>query len=426
MKKTLLQITVSICVILLFTSLDIKKEKIKHDNFKNSVHIYDDHFKMVERIKNYRINKGVKFTRLKSVAEEDSIPAFKTEFEYPDGQWIAEEYEWDTLSGVWNKSSKYIIYYENEPWVSDSTLFFEVDTLTWDWKFSGKFISSYNAQGQETEFIGYSFNDTTQLWNKQMRTTYLYDINGNLDTEMYYFWFPIDTGWAVTSKNLHTYNGNLQQMTEIFTWSDFFEKWDPVFKTEYLYDVMERMEERTDFMWDFVDNQYNRYSKSKFVYIGDTNNIDTLFNSFFGLNSPVWEIISIDIYNYNQNNNFLNSIDYYTPLLEEKSGKMEEITYKKTEVDVWTYSEEEITEIIENRSPATMVYPNPAKNQVTITIPNPEKCRLNIFDAHGKMVLSKQITQTNTLINTSEFEDGIYLFHINNNGKILINKIIKQ
>ncbi|OFX28278.1 MAG: hypothetical protein A2033_00395 [Bacteroidetes bacterium GWA2_31_9] len=72
-------------------------------------------------------------------------------------------------------------------------------------------------------------------------------------------------------------------------------------------------------------------------------------------------------------------------------------------------------------------YPNPFSNNATINIESSEDidCGLEVFNITGQAVYSTTI-HTNTPIEIgNDFRPGIYIVRVNNNGKVITNRIIK-
>jgi hypothetical protein len=64
------------------------------------------------------------------------------------------------------------------------------------------------------------------------------------------------------------------------------------------------------------------------------------------------------------------------------------------------------------------VYPNPAKDMISVDLPTNEPCEVNFYDVSGKLVFqNNQATQKN--IDISTLNKGFYLVQISSNGKIL-------
>mgnify|MGYP003639809058 CR=1 FL=1 len=71
-----------------------------------------------------------------------------------------------------------------------------------------------------------------------------------------------------------------------------------------------------------------------------------------------------------------------------------------------------------------LLYPNPAKDLVTITNLPFEKTEIIIFDINGKAIVTKIVNTETARIDTSNFLNGVYLVRLDHNGYIVHKKLI--
>ncbi len=69
-----------------------------------------------------------------------------------------------------------------------------------------------------------------------------------------------------------------------------------------------------------------------------------------------------------------------------------------------------------------LIYPNPAKNSISIELPSDEETSVTIFDLHGKQILNTIVSKQFKTIDISTFAKGMYIIKINSNS---INKVAK-
>src|SRR5690606_26449901 len=69
------------------------------------------------------------------------------------------------------------------------------------------------------------------------------------------------------------------------------------------------------------------------------------------------------------------------------------------------------------------IFPNPANDFVTITH-LPSGSKLKVMDITGKTVYNSVVQSEQTVINTSDFVNGVYIIQIENNGSISNKKLI--
>jgi hypothetical protein len=74
------------------------------------------------------------------------------------------------------------------------------------------------------------------------------------------------------------------------------------------------------------------------------------------------------------------------------------------------------------------VYPNPAHEQMLITIPNgnQQKSQISICDINGKIYFSGSVTGNTYNMNVSKLPAGMYIVQIISGNKKTIKKIVKE
>lgn len=73
------------------------------------------------------------------------------------------------------------------------------------------------------------------------------------------------------------------------------------------------------------------------------------------------------------------------------------------------------------------IYPNPAKDKVTITTDLSEDMSLMMYDITGKLILTKDSTFNNqTELNISALNSGVYFIHLRSGNKKYVHKLIKE
>jgi len=70
------------------------------------------------------------------------------------------------------------------------------------------------------------------------------------------------------------------------------------------------------------------------------------------------------------------------------------------------------------------VYPNPTSDMVNIYIDKFENAVINVYDIQGKVVKTINVNNSNTLINTSEWNKGLYFVQISNNAGLSTHKLV--
>ncbi len=87
--------------------------------------------------------------------------------------------------------------------------------------------------------------------------------------------------------------------------------------------------------------------------------------------------------------------------------------------DVWVYEDTTVS-VNEEPSANVGIYPNPARDFVSIELPpNYSQVSLNIYNLTGQLISQKQITQPNQNILITELGNGMYIFVIQNEDRVI-------
>ena len=72
-------------------------------------------------------------------------------------------------------------------------------------------------------------------------------------------------------------------------------------------------------------------------------------------------------------------------------------------------------------------YPNPAKDNVTITTQGLASDRYLLYDITGRVILSGAIESNNQAVDVSAISKGVYLISVSDKGKLVGNgKVVKE
>jgi hypothetical protein len=77
--------------------------------------------------------------------------------------------------------------------------------------------------------------------------------------------------------------------------------------------------------------------------------------------------------------------------------------------------------------PSINLYPNPAKDKITISLPLLNgNTLLTIFNVSGEKVMERQLTDTETQLDISALPQGVYFVREQDEKTIQIDKLVKQ
>jgi hypothetical protein len=83
--------------------------------------------------------------------------------------------------------------------------------------------------------------------------------------------------------------------------------------------------------------------------------------------------------------------------------------------------------IEENQLASATMYPNPATDRLTVTVPNGNNFNIEVYDGIGNLVLSKAVTDENSkYIDLTPLHSGIYFVKVSNSNTQSVKRIVKQ
>jgi hypothetical protein len=83
------------------------------------------------------------------------------------------------------------------------------------------------------------------------------------------------------------------------------------------------------------------------------------------------------------------------------------------------------TGLNEDELSGLMVYPNPARDEVNISLPAAGNAQLSVFDMNGKLMIQQGVQQ-NTRINTQGWTPGLYMIQVQDGAKMSSRKVMVQ
>ena len=72
------------------------------------------------------------------------------------------------------------------------------------------------------------------------------------------------------------------------------------------------------------------------------------------------------------------------------------------------------------------IFPNPAKDQLNIIVPELDGQQIIIVNIHGQQVYSSELTNQHTKVDISLFEKGLYFVQILSENQNLVRKVVKE
>ena len=337
--------------------------------------------------------------------------------------WNAIKNDWEITSKskyVYDKNGNVILYSndlykEKTDYAYDTNENITIKTRYYwgsnDWHPYEKTDYTYNNYGYLILEIRYPWEGEKEDWREygSEKVNYARDNNGNITSKKNYSWDAAKSDWKGIDKNEYTYDVNVNTILLIsYTWDAAKSDWQERSKEETAYNS--KGNKTLDASYSWVNNDWRGSRKVEHYYDNNLNmtfeksyNWDTLKNDW--IVSSISECIvdesysieelalpyQLDVYYewlFSNFNNMLVETKHY----EMKNNNMEYTGSRKY------YYSQVFVGIVETHCNASLrVYPNPAKNQLTID------CRdvinhvstVEIYDVVGQLMQSAPMTSPN-------------------------------
>lgn len=76
-------------------------------------------------------------------------------------------------------------------------------------------------------------------------------------------------------------------------------------------------------------------------------------------------------------------------------------------------------------APGMHVFPNPAVDEVTLQRPTSDLCHIQLIDSRGRVVLSEQVSGTQSTLSLSGWADGIYTLRMSTIKGVVVQRLVK-
>lgn len=200
-------------------------------------------------------------------------------------------------------------------------------------------------------------------------TTYTYNGNGGIVKVLTEGW--LNEAWKNVNQLVYTYDGNGNMLTELIEYWDA-NAWLSMYKYTYAYD-------------------------------GNANSIIGMYeeNEF-----DSWQPMLSDLHLFSNQNEIMSLLDIHR--------------YEAS----FTYINTGITNIEDDNS--IVIYPNPATDQLFISISDYQNTTMEIFNIQGQLCHTQTLQSDNTEINIAHLQNGLYLLKIKSQAKVEVRKFIKE
>lgn len=178
----------------------------------------------------------------------------------------------------------------------DSYIYQEYDKATSQWLNRSMNEFGYDANGNNTSDIFYTWNTENELYEKSLKQEFTYDNNG-LAEQLSYEWDAGSSTWVLLSRWLYSYNGDgNMSMAYNYYWTG--SNWEMSGRAQLTYNEEGQVILQVLSWWDGSNSQWINSNKIENTY--NTNGaLSASTESNWDLITNDWIFIKIDEYSYN-------------------------------------------------------------------------------------------------------------------------------
>lgn len=418
-------------VVLLLIGLNSKAQKnevFKTNEFANS--FVEKYCKKIKNFPLLNIKKDINQTFTKGISLVDTVLIYDSLNNVKE-KWVCDNnpngnietstsFMLDTITNTWETMSRVVYTYDN----NNNTLTEIAQVYFYDaWVDFVKVLNSYNDNKIT--------NNNMQIissagWENIMNTDYIYKNDGNLDSVIS---MQSNNGVMENSElAVFTYNNNHILTITKSTWEN--NEWvEYLLEQDFIYNDNNLVLSKINKIFD--SNQWILYCKFSFEYDSNGNNLFSEMK-LSSADKKGWTNFRKQTYTFNENSYSTFGKDELfngSEWLPYNNGNLE-FFYKGKDLDyIDGFAFKTIFKgetIINNiNSLKYELSPNPAKDFININFENESKKHIEIYDIKGvKVYQNPSNLEKSLIINTSEFENGLYFVKIISNGMIKTQKII--
>lgn len=307
--------------------------------------------------------------------------------------WIeANEYEYtfDSLGRLVSLAYKKRVY---DPWVS---------SYVWNTFLMDTYIYSFDQNGNRVDTLhyhkltfGYLHFWGWEEYYENFKSVNRYDSIGNvisIDVSKYYWLLPEPQKWFWYGSYKYEYEYNSDSTIKTLQysyWSSVKKNWVAIFRAEYAYGAKGNKNSYVYYALDTVTNQFVNLNKVEYVYTVSGKNVIKNGYSWDKVGNK-WVISEKEYFYYRIKEPVLpNNLNY--------SRKIE-----------------------------TTLYPNPAKNSITLKNDDNNSGIASVYNLNGALIKTFAIIPGMNNLNVSQLPKGLYIVHFSNSKGVEKYKFLKE
>ncbi|MFC2116282.1 PKD domain-containing protein, partial [Bacteroidota bacterium] len=186
------------------------------------------------------------------------------EYDANGNQTVEVYYTWNKLTQSYYPSYTDTSIYDGSGNRLENVSYY-FDTLIMEWNREYRIIEVYDTPGSRIQRTEYWWNPDSSLWDANYQTTYFNDAMGRDTSSIEYYWDGFS--WRESWKEVTGYDANGNMILEAFYNWDGESQWYGSSKYEYTFNASNAVTEEIDSYWDYFNSKW--YIENKYTYNHD-------------------------------------------------------------------------------------------------------------------------------------------------------------
>ncbi len=369
----------------------------------------------------------------------------KQEFAYDSqgNRTMESNHYWDKDLSIWKNGTKYIHEYNTDNKLS-KTIYSTQATSTDDWELHEKseFLylndkihevyfdrytqsngqwelkskSTFTYESNEVIECGYSYDEATNEFNLEAKTTQKLNTDGFILSEIHMVHYAFLDSMIVHSETLYEYNNQNQLTHNSYKYYNHnSDQWTYSYYYDYTYNDLGQQTGKLSKRWLTYSNKFQNEYLSTIEYQSDSSDMQ-ITNHDWDIYSETWDPknrydIIYGLIEYPH----INKHYYYSSQGEFKISYID--YYYNSVAFNLNFPDYPVSDM-------TLFYPNPATEQIRFYHPLEQGNRIEIWSVNGQVMQIHQAVEGQSQLVLQGIPAGVYILNIQNNGRSQSQKLI--
>lgn len=317
-------------------------------------------------------------------------------------------YNWDDSTSLWEENIRVDYTYDGSALLVEKLSYYLLDSGQTYNLYWGHY--TYNSDDLVDTFLSQRWISTE--WRSDQRYEHAYDIDGNITERKRAVWDMLQSSWRYIDRLLYTYNSE-GRVTELLkqSWNVVGSSWHDSKRTVYTYDVDGLLVQELN--ENYQNQVWVPYSRILHTNNGNGNQVKSETQQW---NSQTMQWVGLWEFNYEYNTD--------NTLHQRVTRIMVDSVWVNDHRETYYYDMHQQVE--ETGQEQLLIYPNPATDHITITMSGGGPSHTQIYDSQGRIVATQVGLGKTAVVDVRHLSSGTYFIRIEQGVNLFSGAFVKE